>query len=75
MRLSPVRMSGTWRIFEPRDWSDPNSPSSESLLDSLLSSLGPLVCLTSLVPEANGCPSDVSAATLDNIAYIMPGIG
>ena len=45
------------------------------LLDSLLSSLGPLVCLTSLVPEANGCPSDVSAATLDNIAYIMPGIG
>jgi len=45
------------------------------LLDSLLCALGPLMCLCKQVPELNGCPDSVHASTLDNIAYIMPGVG
>ncbi|GLV35878.1 uncharacterized protein CBL_09904 [Carabus blaptoides fortunei] len=44
------------------------------LLDSLLCALGPLMCLTQQVPELNSCPPDQLAQTLDNIAYIMPGL-
>ncbi|XP_071002123.1 HMG domain-containing protein 4-like isoform X2 [Oncorhynchus clarkii lewisi] len=46
------------------------------LLDSLLCALAPLACLTSLVPELRSCPSHshTLAETLDNIAYVMPGL-
>ncbi|XP_028671422.1 HMG domain-containing protein 4a [Erpetoichthys calabaricus] len=44
------------------------------LLDSILCALGPLACLTAQVPELNGCPRPVLSNTLDNIAYIMPGL-
>lgn len=45
------------------------------LLDSLVCSLGPLLCLTNQIPELNGCDGDTHSQTLDNIAYFMPGIG
>lgn len=44
------------------------------LLDSLLCALGPLMCLTQQVPELDSCPPEQLAQTLDNIAYIMPGL-
>ncbi|XP_022255124.1 HMG box-containing protein 4-like isoform X2 [Limulus polyphemus] len=44
------------------------------LLDSTLCALGPLMCLTSQVPELNGCEQKSLAQTLDNIAYVMPGL-
>ena len=44
------------------------------LLDSLLCSLGPLVCLTQRVPELDGADPDTLASILDNVAYIMPGL-
>ncbi|XP_053494472.1 HMG box-containing protein 4-like isoform X1 [Ictalurus furcatus] len=44
------------------------------LLDSVLCALGPLACLTAQVPELNGCPPHVLSNTLDNIAYVMPGL-
>ncbi|XP_030638425.1 HMG box-containing protein 4 [Chanos chanos] len=44
------------------------------LLDSVLCALGPLACLTAQVPELNGCPQHVLSNTLDNIAYVMPGL-
>lgn len=44
------------------------------LLDSLLCALGPLMCLTQQVPELNSCPPEQLVQTLDNIAYIMPGL-
>ncbi|MEE6515535.1 hypothetical protein FKM82_024378, partial [Ascaphus truei] len=44
------------------------------LLDSILCALGPLVCLTSHVPQLNACPKQVLSNTLDNIAYVMPGL-
>ncbi|XP_008108824.1 HMG domain-containing protein 4 isoform X2 [Anolis carolinensis] len=44
------------------------------LLDSILCALGPLACLTAQLPELNGCPKHVLSNTLDNIAYIMPGL-
>ncbi|NWJ01686.1 HMGX4 protein, partial [Crypturellus undulatus] len=43
------------------------------LLDSIICALGPLVCLTTQLPELNSCPKQVLSNTLDNIAYIMPG--
>lgn len=43
------------------------------LLDSTLSVLGPLLCLTSQVKELNGCDKEVLEDIMDNIAYIMPG--
>jgi len=45
------------------------------LLDSMLCALGPLMCLTTHVPELNGCEERTHASTLNNIAYIMPGVG
>ncbi|KAM5148637.1 HMG domain-containing protein 4 [Mantella aurantiaca] len=44
------------------------------LLDSVLCALGPLVCLTSHIPQLNACPKQVLSNTLDNIAYVMPGL-
>lgn len=44
------------------------------LLDSVLCALGPLACLTTQVPELNSCPHHVLSNTLDNIAYVMPGL-
>jgi len=44
------------------------------LLDSVLCALGPLLCLTRLNPETNGCPPETLTRILDNIAYIMPGL-
>ncbi|XP_053953376.1 FACT complex subunit SSRP1 [Anastrepha ludens] len=46
------------------------------LLDSLLCSLGPLLCLTTRIPglERKSQLSENLAATLDNIAYVMPGL-
>ncbi|XP_066519693.1 HMG box-containing protein 4-like isoform X2 [Hoplias malabaricus] len=44
------------------------------LLDSVLCALGPLACLTAQVPELNGCPPHILSNTLDNIAYVMPGL-
>ncbi|XP_059809747.1 HMG domain-containing protein 4a isoform X1 [Hypanus sabinus] len=44
------------------------------LLDSIICALGPLTCLTAQVDHLNGCPKEILALTLDNIAYIMPGL-
>ncbi|XP_008946563.1 PREDICTED: HMG domain-containing protein 4, partial [Merops nubicus] len=44
------------------------------LLDSIICALGPLTCLTTQLPELNGCPRHILSNTLDNIAYIMPGL-
>jgi len=44
------------------------------LLDSLLCSLGPLLCLTQRVPELDGADPQTLAQILDNVAYIMPGL-
>ncbi|XP_078609900.1 uncharacterized protein LOC144881069 isoform X2 [Branchiostoma floridae x Branchiostoma japonicum] len=44
------------------------------LLDSMVCALGPLLSLTRQVPEMNGCPQEVHERTLDNVAYIMPGL-
>ncbi|XP_023227520.1 HMG box-containing protein 4-like [Centruroides sculpturatus] len=44
------------------------------LLDSTLCALGPLLCLTSQMPELNGCSQETLCHILDNIAYIMPGL-
>lgn len=45
------------------------------LLDSLLCSMGPLLCLTTQIPEIN--KNDLEAnlgSILDNITYVMPGL-
>ncbi|XP_072239519.1 uncharacterized protein [Leuresthes tenuis] len=44
------------------------------LLDSLLCALAPLMCLTSQIPELASCTDCTSAPTLENIAYVMPGL-
>lgn len=44
------------------------------LLDSMLCAFSPLMCLTAALPEINGCPRATLSKTLDNIAYIMPGL-
>ncbi|XP_060069920.1 HMG domain-containing protein 4-like [Ylistrum balloti] len=44
------------------------------LLDSVLCALGPLMCLTTQIPEMNGCSSDTHTRTLDNVAFFMPGL-
>ena len=36
--------------------------------------LGPLMCLTQGVPELNGTDAGTLSQTLDNVAYIMPGL-
>ncbi|CAH0556136.1 unnamed protein product [Brassicogethes aeneus] len=46
------------------------------LLDSLLCALGPLLCLTQQIPELqeNCCDPTELLNTLDNVAFIMPGL-
>ncbi|XP_044271714.1 uncharacterized protein LOC123015804 isoform X1 [Tribolium madens] len=46
------------------------------LLDSLLCALGPLLCLTQQIPELqeNCCSPEQLMSTLDNVAFIMPGL-
>ncbi|CAH1772398.1 unnamed protein product [Owenia fusiformis] len=44
------------------------------LLDSLISALGPLTCLTKQLHETNGCSEEQLSEILDNIAYVMPGL-
>lgn len=46
------------------------------LLDSLLCALGPLLCLTQLIPELQDdcCTPEQLLSTLDNVAFIMPGL-
>lgn len=46
------------------------------LLDSLLCALGPLICLTQQIPELqdNCCSPEELLSTLDNVAFIMPGL-
>ncbi|XP_023014930.1 HMG box-containing protein 4 isoform X2 [Leptinotarsa decemlineata] len=46
------------------------------LLDSLLCALGPLLCLTQQIPELqeNCCTPEELMSTLDNVAFIMPGL-
>lgn len=44
------------------------------LLDSLLCSIGPLLCLTREIPGLEQLPGDSFAKTLDHIAYFMPGL-
>ncbi|XP_040891080.1 uncharacterized protein LOC121180029 isoform X2 [Toxotes jaculatrix] len=44
------------------------------LLDSLLCALAPLICLTMQIPELRSCTQHTLASTLENIAYVMPGL-
>ncbi|VVC26880.1 Hypothetical protein CINCED_3A013402 [Cinara cedri] len=44
------------------------------LLDSLLCTLGPLLCLTQQVPELNVNSQETLEKLMDDIAYIMPGL-
>jgi len=45
------------------------------LLDSMLCAMGPLLCLSKQIPELkNAIPEEKLNKTLDNIAYIMPGL-
>ncbi|WAR23131.1 HMGX4-like protein [Mya arenaria] len=44
------------------------------LLDSMLCAVAPLMCLTAVLPETDGLPAETHLKTLDNIAYIMPGL-
>ncbi|XP_068899215.1 uncharacterized protein [Tenebrio molitor] len=46
------------------------------LLDSLLCALGPLLCLSQQIPELqeNCCSPEQLMSTLDNVAFIMPGL-
>ncbi|XP_041838803.1 uncharacterized protein LOC121638231 [Melanotaenia boesemani] len=50
------------------------SSSFSLLLDSLLCALGPLMCLTAQIPEMISCTEYTLASTLENIAYVMPGL-
>ncbi|KAL7307086.1 hypothetical protein TKK_0000823 [Trichogramma kaykai] len=44
------------------------------LLDSFLCAIGPLLCLTQQIPEMNGATPESLSTTLENVAYIMPGV-
>ncbi|XP_030284963.1 uncharacterized protein hmgxb4b isoform X2 [Sparus aurata] len=50
------------------------SSSLSLLLDSLLCALAPLLCLTAEIPELSSCTQQTLASTLENIAYVMPGM-
>ncbi|XP_044044906.1 uncharacterized protein LOC122872886 [Siniperca chuatsi] len=50
------------------------SSSLSLLLDSLLCALAPLICLTAQIPELRSCTQPTLASTLENIAYVMPGL-
>lgn len=44
------------------------------LMDSMICALGPLICLTSFVPELKGMEVEEMSKTMDNISYILPGL-
>ncbi|KAM4584189.1 uncharacterized protein hmgxb4b isoform 2-T3 [Odontesthes bonariensis] len=44
------------------------------LLDSLLCALAPLMGLTTQIPELASCTECTLASTLENLAYVMPGL-
>ncbi|PIK55427.1 putative HMG domain-containing protein 4-like [Apostichopus japonicus] len=44
------------------------------LMDSMLSAIAPLLCLTSQVDELSVIPRKTQSSLLENIAYIMPGL-
>lgn len=44
------------------------------LLDSTLCALGPLLCLTSVSREMDGCSKETLTKILNNVAYVMPGL-
>lgn len=47
----------------------------EVLLDTLLCTLGPLLCLTQLIPELKDeSMQEKMSKMMDDIAYIMPGL-
>ncbi|XP_014193615.1 uncharacterized protein LOC102302067 [Haplochromis burtoni] len=50
------------------------SSSLSLLLDSLLCAMAPLTGLTMHIPELRSCTQHTLASTLDNIAYVMPGL-
>ncbi|XP_035493030.1 uncharacterized protein LOC118312497 isoform X3 [Scophthalmus maximus] len=50
------------------------SSSLSLLLDSLLCALAPITCLTAQIPELRSCTQHTLASTLENIAYVMPGL-
>ena len=50
------------------------SGSMSVLLDSLLCAMGPLICLTQLVPELDGARGETLNRIVDNVAFIMPGL-
>ena len=50
------------------------SGSMSVLLDSLLCAMGPLVCLTKMVPQLNGAKKETLNQILENVAFIMPGL-
>ncbi|ODM97907.1 HMG box-containing protein 4 [Orchesella cincta] len=52
----------------------PDCESLSVLLDSLLCSVGPLLCLTQKVPELDCIPEDQLKRILNNVGYVMPGI-
>ncbi|XP_016526754.1 uncharacterized protein hmgxb4b isoform X2 [Poecilia formosa] len=43
-------------------------------LDSLLCALAPLMCLTTQIPELTSCSEHTLTSTLENVAYVMPGL-
>ncbi|XP_032420120.1 uncharacterized protein hmgxb4b [Xiphophorus hellerii] len=43
-------------------------------LDSLLCALAPLMCLTTQIPELTSCTEHTLGSTLENVAYMMPGL-
>lgn len=45
------------------------------LLDSALCAISPLLFLTSQIPEMDGCSKKTQTEVLDNLAYVMPGLG
>ncbi|RVE76478.1 hypothetical protein OJAV_G00008160 [Oryzias javanicus] len=50
------------------------SSSFSLLLDSMLCALAPLMSLTSQIPELSGCTDCTLASSLENFAYLMPGL-
>jgi len=44
------------------------------LLDSILCAMGPLLCMTSHIPQMNAINEEQQARILDNVAYILPGL-
>ncbi|XP_011472509.1 uncharacterized protein LOC101175216 isoform X2 [Oryzias latipes] len=50
------------------------SSSFSLLLDSLLCALAPLMSLTSEIPELSSCTDRTLSSSLENFAYLMPGL-